>query len=541
MFDRGLKHRSGRVIALGRFVLSAIFLFSIWIDSSQPARNAPETYWLLASYVAAAGLVGAATWNSWWLDARLAGPAHWLDVFVFGLLMFSTDGYTSPFFLFFVFIMLSSAIRWGWRQTALTGAALIVMYFAAAALAGVASDQFEYQRFVLRGTHLVILSAILIWFGINQGAPQWTFEGKLLGDISPDESPLPSALKAALRSTEATFGVLIWRASEAHSLTVLCGRTGDEPEARSIEWDGDPDSHPRAPFLFDLARDRALAGGGGRGFRFFTASSALDRSALGPLSDMQGLGVPFSADTGNGLLLLGGIRGLSLDYLSLGEQLAPAIELHIQRHALLSAAQHNAVAHARLALSRDLHDSIVQFLAGACFQVEALTRSARSGSAIVDQLASLKQMLLEEQQELRSSIGAMRSEEVGLIDLAANLEKLCARLARQWGVHCSFDAQVSAAAVPMRLHFDTHQLVREAVANAARHAAPTAIRVSLSEEGGSLRLDIVNDGGGAEPLAPGAPWSLRERVDEADGNLMLATRNGSTTVSITLPLRSSAT
>jgi len=75
VFDRGLKHRSGRVIALGRFVLAAIFLFAIWIDSSQPARNAPETYWLLASYVAVAAMVepGAG------IEARPTGWMSWFS------------------------------------------------------------------------------------------------------------------------------------------------------------------------------------------------------------------------------------------------------------------------------------------------------------------------------------------------------------------------------------------------------------------------------------------------------------------------------
>ena len=39
-----------------------------------------------------------------------------------------TEGYTSPFFIFFMFLLLSAAIRWGWRETALTAVLVTVLY-----------------------------------------------------------------------------------------------------------------------------------------------------------------------------------------------------------------------------------------------------------------------------------------------------------------------------------------------------------------------------------------------------------------------------
>jgi signal transduction histidine kinase len=64
--------------------------------------------------------------------------------------------------------------------------------------------------------------------------------------------------------------------------------------------------------------------------------------------------------------------------------------------------------------------------------------------------------------------------------------------------------------------------------------------VSLSAEDEDLRLDINNDGTGANKLKDGSPWSLRERVDEADGTLMLASHESGTELSITLPLKPEA-
>lgn len=130
----GFRQHSGRVISLGRLMFGFLFLIAIWLDESQPAQAETETYALLGAYVLVALALAALTWSDWWLDARIAAPGHLLDVGMFTLLVFATEGYTSPFFLFFVFLLLSAAIRWGWRETAMTAALLIILYMTAGLL-----------------------------------------------------------------------------------------------------------------------------------------------------------------------------------------------------------------------------------------------------------------------------------------------------------------------------------------------------------------------------------------------------------------------
>ena len=93
---RGFHHPSARVIALGRLLLATLFLLAILIDVSQPAKAPTITYALLGAYVVFAAALVFVTWNNWWLEARLAGPAHAVDILLFVLLVFVTEGYTSP-------------------------------------------------------------------------------------------------------------------------------------------------------------------------------------------------------------------------------------------------------------------------------------------------------------------------------------------------------------------------------------------------------------------------------------------------------------
>jgi len=537
MFEGVLKHRSGRVIALCRAVLAAIFLLAIWVDRSQPVQAASATYALLAAYAVVAFAIAAVTWNNWWLDAKLAAPAHVVDVALFTLLVFATDGYTSPFFVFFVFLILSAAIRWGWRETALTAVAVIFLYLGAGLLAGPTElNGFELQRFIVRSGHLFILSAILIWFGVNQGFSGLKLPGEnFLPHPRPGDPLLQTAVEGAMELTGAKRGLLLWRsAGSSKPLAMVFGEGGSRSSDVAPSAVG---PRQNRPFLFDVRRNRALTRGPQRRMRFFPASEAIGTREAAELGIEQGLAVPIRTEAGDGKILLGGIAGLCTDHIEFGDYLGNALAAHIERHALISAVEESAIARARLALARDLHDSVVQFLAGATFRIEAIIRALQSGEQPERELKDLKQLLLLEQQELRSSIGALRKDAISLPDLAAELKGLCDRLARQWDIECSFSAEVPEVIVPMRLHLDTHQLVREAVANAVRHARSKSVRVQLTTDDSDLRLDISDDGAGSQKLKAGSPWSLRERVDEANGTLMLASRKTGTSVSITLPLK----
>ncbi len=537
MFNDLLKHRSGRVVALARAVLVATFLFAIAVDPTRPSHAVATTYSMLVAYLAGAIAVALLTWNDWWLDAKLAMPTHVVDIVAFTLLVLVTDGYTSPFFVFFVFLILSAAIRWGWRETALTAIAVTLLYFGAGFIGGDSSGRaFDLQRFIIRASNLVILSAILIWFGVNQGFAGFRPSREdLIRDVPPDEPPLESAVETAVRLTGGKAAVLLWRRAGSHDTAAVSYRDGEV----TSEGLADPPAMPvpLRSFLFDVPRNRALSRGPHRRMRFLDARRLMSPEIGRRFAIDSGLAVPIRTDAGEGTLVLGGIRSLCTDHIEFGETLSEAVASHIQRHALLAAVEDGAVSRARLSLARDLHDSVVQFLAGATFRIEAIRRSIRAGDQPDRELADLKELMLHEQQELRSAIGALRRERIPLPSLAADLRTLCGRLARQWDIECSFSAEVPDIAAPMRLHLDTHQLIREAVANAVRHAHASTVGVQLTADDGDLRLDISNDGSGSERLKEGSPWSLRERVDDANGTLMLATRDTGTSVSITLPLK----
>ena len=532
------KYQSGRVIALGRVMLAAMFLVAIWLDKSQPSDAVPQTYAFLFLYLCFALAVAAATWSNWWRDARLAVPAHLVDMAMFAVIVFSTNGYTSPFFLVFILPLLSAAIRWGWRETAITALALVVLFFTGGLLVW-GSIGFELQRFIVRTAHLVILSSILIWFGIHQRFTSLFVRLDDFDSLIGQGDPGALALRVAMEAAGARSGTLLTRSEgEEH----FSGLRIDGESVRTIDR-AEPLVSDRGfgkSLLFDLGKNRALTKTARSWVRFGKALAILDSSEANRLGLRSGLIADLRCGTAEGWLILEDIPELSADYIDLGREVGRAAGSLLDRAALVSAIEESVAAQTRLSLARDVHDSIVQFLAGASFRVEAIARAARSGSQVDADLNELKRLLVEEQTEIRSFVSALRRDRaIELAEVVEDLRALAVRLSQQWSIDCKVSTAAKEAAIPIRVHLDVQQLLREAVANAVRHGGADQVAVELAVDGDTLKLDVVDNGRGfgqANGGAPVEPWSLKERVDRAHGSLLLVSEPGRTDVSISLPL-----
>ena len=537
------KFHSGRVIALGRVMLASTLFLVIMFGRTQSELT--QTYPFLVLYAATAILIAAATWKNWWLDARLATLTHGFDMAVFTAIAFSSTGAASPFVLFFILPLLSAAVRWSWRETALTAAVLIVLFIIGGFLLS-ASAGFEVQRFVLRGAILVILTLLLVWFGVHQRFARTFFR---LEDsesvVREGENPLARSLAYAMRASGAASGAL------------LVGQVGEDAlDGFAITGDvtrnftaGRALVHPfrdggDIAILVDRPAGRVLTRPPEGRFRFLKASDVIDLEEARELGLTEGVIAQISSGSHHGWLVLWDVPDLSTDFLAFGRELAATVGALLERYALLEAIEAGAAVRTRLSLARDVHDSIVQFLAGAAFRIEAIRRSARSGAEVDADLDELKRLFVEEQGEIRGFIMALRQHrDLELAEAVAELRALAERLGQQWSVDCRVSAEGEEVPIPIRLQLDLQQLLREAVANAVRHGGADRIDVGLSVAKGQVRLSVVDNGSGfaaGDGAAAAEPWSLKERVERAHGSLRLDSAPGSTNVMISLPLGGAA-
>ena len=280
------------MIALGRLFMAALFLIAVWLELGNPAEAPPATAILAVAYMFFAAAILVATWNSWWADARLAGAAHSLDIAMFTLMVLLTHGYTSPFFTFFMFLLLSAAIRWGWKATALTAVLVTLLYLIVGLVDVRATADFNLQRFLVRTGHLVILSLILIWFGINQWRSRLSLSDReFLANPSVEIPPVEASLGGGRRRSAHRSGAFAWweQGRTARVRRPFAGASW--PGTVSIGRPVDDKAIQCFP-LRSRKRSRAVAEAGARTAQRSKRLTAIDSDAAKALALTEGLAIP---------------------------------------------------------------------------------------------------------------------------------------------------------------------------------------------------------------------------------------------------------
>jgi signal transduction histidine kinase len=168
-----------------------------------------------------------------------------------------------------------------------------------------------------------------------------------------------------------------------------------------------------------------------------------------------------------------------------------------ERERLLEAAVRASDAE-RLRIARDLHDGVVQDLAGSSLALSTL--AARSDGVVSSELEDVGRALRVSMRSLRSLLVEIYPPDLHTAGLAAAVQDLVAPLAGagvQVDVDISGDEDASAAAVAL-----VWRLAQEGVRNVVRHARASRMSLTVRREDDHLVLEVVDDGVGFEPGAP---------------------------------------
>jgi hypothetical protein len=110
------KARQNRLLAGVRVVLASFSTAAVYVDPDRPGIRDDVTFYLLEAYLVAS--VGVLLITRYWRGGygKVFWPAFALDFLVFATVLYLSYGTTgSPFFLLFVFLILSATLQWGWR------------------------------------------------------------------------------------------------------------------------------------------------------------------------------------------------------------------------------------------------------------------------------------------------------------------------------------------------------------------------------------------------------------------------------------------
>ncbi len=184
----------------------------------------------------------------------------------------------------------------------------------------------------------------------------------------------------------------------------------------------------------------------------------------------------------------------------------------------------------RRRIARDLHDGVVQDLAGISFAASATARELADRPEVARRLEKLGSGVRHSLRALRSLLVEIYPPDLRTEGLAAALDDLV--------------APASAAGIEVNLHVDDTSHVRdeavalvwrvaqEAVRNAVRHGRPTQMRVTVAVPGDLVvLLEVADNGAGFEPHTVPREGhlglrGLRDLIVESGGRLDISSAPG---------------
>ena len=520
---RQFEHRSGRIIALCRFVMATVFFIALWVDPEQPVRSSVAGYLILFNYMVIASVLVVIAWRNWWWDQRLAWAMHVLDAAAFlGAVYFTetvNDDFTSPFLAFFSYLMLSATIRWDWRVTLITGVVVTVLYLLVGIGMNAMGIDIDTFRFGRRISYMLVLALVLIWFGLQRREQSVERFVDPPGSADDRLPPLLDALRYAMAQIGASAGAIAWAEEEephieVRAIALDCATGQLSPDVLSPD-----EPFAERPQLFDLRRKRILRVGG---WRCVTVHGDVHDPFAGQCRVHEGIAVPFGAVTGRGEILLTEIPGANADHVEMAALIAREIGIGFDRQATLALVGQSAVTRMRDAVARDLHDTIAQSLAGASLRLEGLRHWINDGNDADSEIQAIKAALRAEQGQVRGMIDRLRRGESVLPDgtAAASIGPMLRDLSDYWGITATLDESARGIVIPGWMAHELRQVLREAVANAVRHGGASRVAIALAEENGMLHLTVSDDGTGfpaADALV--RPRSISERIAALGGTL----------------------
>jgi len=333
------------------------------------------------------------------------------------------------------------------------------------------ADPFAYLLWELQGVLQISLPIVFIW-----GLLSVRLARSAVGDLVVElERPLPPGdLQAALARSlgDPSLRLLYaledrerWVNAGGHQQSLLPPGSGSQRRAVTL---AERDGRPLAALLHDPALDESLVRAAAA-----AAGIAIENSRLH------------------------------------AEILAQLEEVRASRQRIVEAGDRE-----RRRVERNLHDGAQQRLATLALSLAMLRDRDGADPAIADALAQAAAELQKAISELRELARGIHPAILSEEGLPAAVESLADRSPLPVRIAADFDARL-----PEAVEGAAYFVVSEALANVAKYAGASAVRVRLSRCNGTLRVEVLDDGvGGADPGRGTGLRGLEDRVAALRGS-----------------------
>jgi signal transduction histidine kinase len=556
-------YRTERIIAGARLVLSIVAIELLLVPPNGAGQQSNEAYSAVALYFLYALAVTWIVDRGLMAAGRIGFYTQAADTLWFPIILLYTQGENSPFFLYYVFSLITASFRWGFRETFFVNTANVGMYVIVH-FATLRSN-FSFYEFLVRPTYLYVLACLVGYLGEHQKRAQKQlmtlaelssslrirhrfsrmlvelmekvrelFRAERCVLVFHDQEVDRSFLQIVGGSKKNSHRVVELRPAETEFLLSPRQNLGYfvNPSRRMSRVFGIKDA-----LVYDFDNQRVLS------------QSLEPNKRLVSILEMESvLSVPvILGEQFKGRVYLvnraqDSFSNSDLQYLKLiVSQVGPLIE----SYRLLQRMQKVSVLEEKNRIARDLHDGLVQSLASLDLRVQVCLRLCQeSPQRIRSELAELQRTVRAEHGELRNFMKRLRTPALPRDNLAEAIRGYIQNFERENALTVKLTIEPEELVLPRRIGNEIYQIIHEGLTNVKKHAAAHQVSIKLFRDESNANLVISDDGCGFSTRMQSdgvsqssAPWSIYERARALKGTLAVDSSPGKgSTLSIRLPI-----
>lgn len=453
------------------------------------------------------------------------------EVVLITFLVASTGGTKSPFYLWYVFYVVSVSLRYGLQLSIVALAASIVSYTVVTTSAATLSLAGETMVPAFLGSTGFLFVLALLFGHMSEKQKSYRTQLAVVNELAIALSSLLRVddIEAELvrQTAELLHVEQCWFAAlpspESGGVLSWLGETSPGADADLGEWSPDQIlKRGSSQVSNEIGKDGSLSSD--LNVKSLAAAPLLARDIP--------VGVLYAANKKTGAISATDLRLLDL----IASQAAPLLE----NARLAERLQETAASEERLRIARDLHDNFLQTLAAIRLHLERCSILVdKNPEKAKDAIERTQQIAANGLTEVRSYLSQLRLAGPEPEQLRETIRKFAEEAASSHGLNLELDLDLNPDRCPRATCSAAFQILRELITNAAKHSAATNLHVAAKCGETELKLRVSDDGKGFDTeearhtaAATGhlGLVGIEERVKAARGTLAMSSELGKGTV-----------
>lgn len=202
-------------------------------------------------------------------------------------------------------------------------------------------------------------------------------------------------------------------------------------------------------------------------------------------------------------------------------------------------------------ISREIHDSLGQYLASLSFQFDLMKRKSEKVSPdVVGYLEGVDNLIKETIHECHRLSFELSPPSLRKLGLVQAMGEVASHFRARTGIQVDFLASIKRERLPKDQELTLFRILQEALTNVLKHAFANRVKIQLYKKDEQIHFRISDDGTGFE-LAHSDPGrlqlesgqgglgllSMRERVTHCQGRFQIESKVGKgTTITVSVPI-----